>query len=186
MTDAQKQLTEANIGLVPFIVRKHYPDASEIGTFGDRVQIGYVGLCRAAQTFDPEKGFTFATYAVKCIRNELNRELRTTRAARRTGETLSLDKLYGDASTPLLNLIPDPGADSERLIEAREAYKAIEKAFDGEPVLLAVATRQMTQAEAADLLGISQPHVGRRIKAILKNYFEKEDTHGKDQHDCLC
>lgn len=181
MTEDQAKQVEENMPLVHFLVRKYYKDTRSLGGYEDKVQIGSIGLCKAVQTFDPENGCTFSTYAAKCIRNEIKQALRSEHAPSRGGADtpLSLDELFGEDAVPLANLIPDPAADTERQLDAQARLRQILKAFDGEPVLLAVATRQMTQQEAADLLGVSQAHVHRRIKAII----EKEENHDQDQHE---
>ena len=186
MTTEQEKLVEDNLRLVTFLIQKHYPGKSPLGDFGDVFQVGCIGLCKAAQTYKPEKGFTFSTYAAKCIRNEIRRELRTLRASTRApeGGIVSLDKCYGEEDTLLLNLVPDPGADIEHQLEIQERYRDVIKAFEDEPVLFAVATQQMTQSEAADLLGMSQPNVCRKIKAIISQHMNKEDNHDQDQHEC--
>ena len=165
--------------LVTFTIKKYFPGEQPLGDFGDVFQIGSIGLCKAAQTYDPNKGFTFATYAVRCIRSEILLALRETRAQVRATdkEKLSLDELYGeDESYTILDILPDPTADTEGQLEARERLKDAMRYFEGQPILFAVATRQMTQHEAADLLGVTQPTVYRRLKAILDQM--KEDDHG--------
>lgn len=175
MTAEQETLIEDNLRLVDFVIRRKFPRWREIGEYEDVQQIGRIGLCKAAQTFDPAKGHTFSTFAVKCIRNELKMALRAVNALSHEGETksISLYSLIGEDATELLNLIPDPSADTENQLEVQEKLRKLRAAFEDEPILFAVATKQMTQDEAAELLGISQPHVYRRIKSILKTYAKK-------------
>ena len=175
MTTEQEKLVESNLRLVGHTLRKYYPKDLPIGDRDDVWQIGCIGLCKAAMTFEPAKGFTFATYAVKCIRTEIQHELRKLQAMRRTTDesVLSLDAPIGEDSEEFSGLIPDPSADTEHQLEVREKLQKLMAAFEDEPILFAVATRQMTQMEAADILGISQPHVRRRIKSILDAYVRK-------------
>ena len=172
MTTEQEKLVEGNLRLVDFVIRRKFPRWREIGEYEDVQQIGRIGLCKAAQTYDPDKGRMFSTYAAKCIRNELKMALRSINAPPREGEdrAISLYSLIGEDASELLSLIPDPGADTEHQLEVREKIQKLTEAFEDEPILFAVATKQMTQMEAADILGISQPHVRRRIKSILDAY----------------
>jgi RNA polymerase sigma factor (sigma-70 family) len=193
MTEAQTKLVEENLPLVRFTIKKHFQGAMRsdrntglLDSFDDLEQIGRIGLCKAAANYDEGKGCTFSTYAVICIRGEISRELRAARTSRRDPEKppCSLDKIYGDDEADLRDLIPDPVTDIVREVEARDAYTKVAKAFEGEPVLLAVATRQMTLDEAAELLNISKSLVRYRVRNIINRYIEKEETHGKDQHVC--
>lgn len=175
MTAEQEKLVESNLRLVDFVIRRKFPRWREIGEYEDVQQIGRIGLCKAAQTYDPDKGRMFSTYAAKCIRNELKMALRGINALSREGEDrrLSMDAVLGDDDFTLADLVPDPGADTEHQLEVREKLQKLTEAFEDDPILFAVATRQMTQMEASDILGISQPHVRRRIKSILDAYVRK-------------
>lgn len=185
MTTEQEKLVEENLRLVGYTIRKYYPKDLPIGDRDDVWQIGCMGLCKAAMTYEPAKGFTFATYAVKCIRTEIHHELRKLQAMRRTTDesVLSLDAPIGEDSEEFYGLIPDPSADTERKLEAQEELRQMLAAFVDEPILFAVATGQMSQSEAAELLGTSQSKVSRRIKSIQRAYAKKEDKHDQDQHE---
>lgn len=182
MTTEQEKLVEENLRLVDFVIRRKFPRWREIGEYEDVQQTGRIGLCKAAQTYDPDKGRMFSTYAAKCIRNELKMALRGVYALSREREDrqLSIDAVLGDDDFTLADIVPDPDADTERQTEVREKLQKLMAAFEDEPILFAVATKQMTQAEAAELLGISQPHVNRRIKSILRHMLKKEEKYDQD------
>lgn len=65
---ARGKLIEHNLRLVAYIVKKHYPEAYDTD---DLISIGTIGLIRAAETFDYQKGNHFSTYASKCIDNAI-------------------------------------------------------------------------------------------------------------------
>lgn len=186
MTPEQLRLVEDNIPLVGYIVGKNYRNAPQLGEFDDIIQIGSIGLCKAAETYRPDKGFKFSTYAGRCIRNEIKMALRAQKQLLRAGDadSISIDAPSDGEHSALLELIPDPGAGIEQTTAARERFQKLLVAFQDEPVLFEVATGQMTQQEAAELLGISQPVVHRRVKAIINKFIESEDQNGKDQHGC--
>ena len=183
MTDEQKSLVEENLPLVLFIIARHYKNTRELGDFDDVVQIGCVGLCKAAATYNPESGHRFSTYAGRCIRNEIKMALRECKAVMRSGDRhrVSLDTQNGDDFS-LLELLADPNSDIENIATLREIYLSLANAFKDEPVLFEVATGQMTQQEPADLLGVTQPVISRRIKSIIQQYTERENPHGENQH----
>ena len=180
MTDEQAKQFEENMRLVPFVLRRWFKAYRDIGDYDDVLQIGHIGLMRAVESYKPDKGFSFSTYAVKCIRNEI---LQSLRQARARPPTTSLDALMDEEGMTLLDILPAPGTDVDQLAYARERIQAISDAFDGEPILREVALKQMTQQEAAELLGISQAKVSRRLNAILKQHSKEEDN-GQDQFDC--
>ena len=66
--EARQTLIRGNLRLVPHIVRKYYPAAQNAD---DLVSIGTIGLIKAVDTFDPDKGAHFATYASRCLQNEI-------------------------------------------------------------------------------------------------------------------
>jgi RNA polymerase sigma factor (sigma-70 family) len=83
----KQQLIEDNMKLVYFVIQRYYPKHIHNE---DIVQIGMVGLCKAAEKYDSEKG-QFSTYATKCIRTEIRAEFR--RWSKQI-DTLSLNREY--------------------------------------------------------------------------------------------
>lgn len=170
MTDEQKRLVEDNTRLVNFALQKFCPDPQILGGEEDAWQIGCIGLCKAAINYDPCRGGKFSTLAVRCIRNELWQALRRAMGPKRYPEKApaSLDRLVGDDNIPLHQVIPDPDADTERQAETDRLHERMARAFEAEPVLFLAATKQITQQEASQLLGLSQPEISRRIRDILQ------------------
>ena len=137
------------------------------------ISIGTIGLIKAVDTFDPAKGKRFASYASRCIENELRMDLRR---GRRTGVTLSLQEpLEADGQLTLADTLPDEAdmeagcesrADAARLRALVDALPARERAimrqrygFDGAP---------KTQQQTAQALHISRSYVSRLEKRALE------------------
>lgn len=119
LTDEQRQRVEDNLGLVGWVLRRRNTPADE---WDDSFADGVLGLIRAAQMFDPERGFSLSTYAVNWIRQGVGRGRHLTLGAnyRRTTERgedwvapLSLDVDLADDLT-LADLMPDAGPETER------------------------------------------------------------------------
>lgn len=139
----------------------------------DMISIGTIGLIKAVDTFDPAKGKRFASYASRCIENELRMDLRR---GRRTGVTLSLQEpLEADGQLTLADTLPDEAdmeagcesrADAARLRALVDALPARERAimrqrygFDGAP---------KTQQQTAQALHISRSYVSRLEKRAIE------------------
>ena len=167
---AREPLIVHNLRLVVYIAKKfETPNASA----EDLISIGTIGLIKAVDTFDPAKGKRFASYASRCIENELRMDLRR---GRRTGVTLSLQEpLEADGQLTLADTLPDEAdmeagcesrADAARLRALVDALPARERAimrqrygFDGAP---------KTQQQTAQALHISRSYVSRLEKRALE------------------
>ncbi len=168
-------LIERNLRLVVYIARKFDNTGVHIE---DLVSIGTIGLIKAVNTFDPEKKIKLATYASRCIENEILMYLRRnnkTRAEVSIDEPLNVD---WDGNELLLSDVL--GTDSDVI------YRDIEEDIDRS--LLDTAMKKLTgrekrimelrfglldgvektQKEVADLLGISQSYISRLEKRIIK------------------
>ncbi|MGN0975294.1 MAG: sigma-70 family RNA polymerase sigma factor, partial [Gemmiger sp.] len=104
--EARDRLISHNLRLVAHVAKKYYaaPSAQE-----DLISIGTVGLIKAVNTFRPERGVRFASYASQCIENELRMHLRHTR---REGPSVSLQEPLESAgesgALTLADVLPDP------------------------------------------------------------------------------
>lgn len=167
-------LIERNLRLVVYIARKF----ENTGIFiEDLVSIGTIGLIKAVNTFDPSKNIKLATYASRCIENEILMYLR--RTSKLKAEVSFDEPLNVDWDGNELVLADVVGSESDIV---RHMEKEVDKA------LLAAALQQLTgrekkimelrfglysekertQKEVADLLGISQSYISRLEKKILK------------------
>ena len=172
--EARNVLIEHNLRLVAHIVKKYYTQSSNQD---DLISIGTIGLIKAVGTFDAEKKIKMATYASRCIENEILMFLRKTSKLRLEvsldeplktdwdgNELLLSDVLGTRPDTVSINL--DQEIEREILRDALEHLGAREKRI----IMLRFGLggqRERTQKEVADLLGISQSYISRLEKRIL-------------------
>ncbi|MBR5231031.1 MAG: RNA polymerase sporulation sigma factor SigE [Clostridia bacterium] len=167
-------LIEHNLRLVVFIARKF--ESSGVG-LEDLISIGTIGLIKAVNTFDPEKKNKLATYASRCIENEMLMHLRHTARMR---HEISLDEpLRTDWDGNELLLSDVLGTESDLVyrrmddkVEKQLLRLALEKLPEREMTIMQLrfglgGQKEMTQKEVADALGISQSYISRLEKRIL-------------------
>ena len=179
---ARNSLIEHNLRLVVYIARKF-----ELSTLScsieDLISIGTIGLIKAVNTYCPGKNIKLATYASRCIENEILMYLRKTGNLRNEvsiEEPLNID---WDGNELLLSDVLDAGGDEIGLEIEKEDEAMLLKA---EVCRLSPRSRKIielrygfsgekpyTQKEVADLLGISQSYISRLEKKILGNLKEK-------------
>lgn len=151
----KQQLIEDNMGLVYFVVRKYYPWHINDE---DIIQVGMVGLCKAADKWDVKRG-SFSTYAVRIIRGAIAFEIKV--RCRRV-QTVSLDAIVkNESDTSFLDL--RTGASDVDYVDTSAVYKTLssreQKVFD----LLQLG---MTQADIARELGLSRERVRQHTRKI--------------------
>jgi RNA polymerase sporulation-specific sigma factor len=174
--ETRKTLIEHNLRLVVYIAKKF--DNTGIAV-EDLISIGTIGLIKAINTFRTDKNIKLATYASRCIENEILMHLR--RNARCKAE-LSIDEpLNVDWDGNELLLSDILGTDEDmvyRNLEEELDLSLLEQALsvltDKERMIIELrfglgdAENEMTQKEVADLLGISQSYISRLEKKIIK------------------
>ena len=163
-------LIERNLRLVVYIARKFENTGVAIE---DLISVGTIGLIKAVNTFNPEKKIKLATYASRCIENEILMYLRRNtkvKAEVSFYEPLNID-LLGTENDTVYNLIEDE-VDKQLLFLALKNLNDREKeivklrfGLSGKP--------EKTQKEVADILGISQSYISRLEKKII-NRLKKE------------
>lgn len=170
-------LIEKNLRLVVYIAKKF--ENTKVGV-EDLVSIGTIGLMKAINTFRPDKNIKLATYASRCIENEILMFLRKNSGAR---SEISLDEPLNvdwDGNELLLSdILGTDGAEVGKEIEAREERKLIFSAVGKLPARdrriicerfgLYPGCKEKTQKEVADLLGISQSYISRLEKRIIED-----------------
>lgn len=168
------RLVEHNLRLVVYIARKF--DNTGVDT-EDLISIGTIGLIKAINSYRPEKNIKLATYASRCIENEILMYLR--RSVRLKAEVSFDEPLNVDFDGNELLLSDVLGTDTDAV------YGNVEKSVESDLLKLAVSRlpdrerqivylrfgldgrEEMTQKEVADMLGISQSYISRLEKKII-------------------
>ena len=173
---AKATLIEHNLRLVVYIARKF--ENTGVGV-EDLISIGTIGLIKAINTFNRNKNIKLATYASRCIENEILMYLRRNSKMRMEvsiDEPLNVD---WDGNELLLSDILGTDADIiyrdlENEVERKLLKKALSKLSRREKTIIELrfglnhpSGREMTQKEVADLLGISQSYISRLEKKII-------------------
>ena len=175
--EARKLLIEHNLRLVVYIAKKF--DNTGVGV-EDLISIGTIGLIKAINTFNTGKNIKLATYASRCIENEILMYLRRnskTRMEVSIDEPLNVD---WDGNELLLSDILGTDEDviyrdMEMEVEYKLLFRAIAKLSDREQTIVNLRYglnscdgKEKTQKEVADILGISQSYISRLEKKIMK------------------
>ena len=174
--EAKKKLIEHNLRLVVYIAKKF--DNTGVGV-EDLISIGTIGLIKAINTFNPEKNIKLATYASRCIENEILMYLRRNN---KTKLEVSIDEPLNvdwDGNELLLSDILGTEEDSiyrdlEQEAEMKILNRAIARLSGRERKIImmrfglgTVDGEEKTQKEVADILGISQSYISRLEKKIM-------------------
>ena len=173
---ARQKLIERNLRLVVYIARRFENTGINIE---DLISIGTIGLIKAVNTFSPEKNIKLATYASRCIENEILMYLRKNQNRRREisiDEPLNID---WDGNELLLSDVlgtePDVVSSGiERESERAMLHRAIAGLEQRERSIMELrfglqkGGREHTQKEVADLIGISQSYISRLEKRIIR------------------
>lgn len=174
-TEAKNALIEHNLRLVVYIARKF--ENTGVGT-EDLISIGTIGLIKAVNTFDAEKKIKLATYASRCIENEILMHLRRTSRLKLEvsfDEPLNVD---WDGNELLLSDILGTegdviGHDLEDEVDKELLHKALGRLNPREKEIVELRfglnnRPECTQKQVADLLGISQSYISRLEKRIIR------------------
>ena len=175
--EARDELIEHNLRLVVYIAQRF--DNTGVGV-EDLISIGTIGLIKAINTFNPTRKIKLATYASRCIENEILMYLRRNN---KTKMEVSIDEPLNvdwDGNELLLSDILGTDEDViyrdiEHEVECKLLGKAISKLSDREQIIIKLRYglqspdgKEKTQKEVADMLGISQSYISRLEKRIMK------------------
>ncbi len=182
--DAKNILIERNLRLVAHIVKKYATGKDN----DDLISIGTIGLIKAIVTFNGEKGTRLATYAARCIENEI---LMTIRASKKTKSEVSIHEPIGvDREGNEISLLDILGSDGDAILEKVELKMQIKKLYlmmeralkEREKCIIELRYGLVngvckTQREIAQMLGISRSYVSRIEKRAIKK-LSKELCNG--------
>lgn len=174
--DARNTLIERNLRLVAHIVKKYSTFNSDSD---DLISIGTIGLIKAISTFDQAKGTRLATYAARCIENEILMQIRS---AKKIQSEVSLhDPIGVDREGNEITLIDVIGNEAESVIEEVELKMQVKRLYNKMKLVLKKREKTVlelrygllngtskTQREIASMLGISRSYVSRIEKKAIK------------------
>ncbi|MCA1023363.1 RNA polymerase sporulation sigma factor SigE [Halobacillus litoralis] len=179
---ARAMLIERNLRLVVYIARKFENTGLNIE---DLISIGTIGLIKAVNTFDPEKKIKLATYASRCIENEILMHLRKSNKLKTEvsfDEPLNVD---WDGNELLLSDILGTEEDLitkgiEKKIDKKLLKSALEQLNDREKQIMElrfglIGKKEKTQKDVADMMGISQSYISRLEKKIIRRLQREFD-----------
>ena len=175
--EARQTLIERNLRLVAFIARRYETPPTVGVNIEDLISIGTLGLIKAVNTFRSDKNIKLATYASRCIENEILMYFRKVSGKQEVsldeplntdpdGGELLLSDVLGSDDPPMSQAVEE----AEERVALRRAVAALE---ERERLIIRLrfgldGVREMTQSEVADLLGISQSYISRLEKKILR------------------
>ena len=172
---ARDKLIEHNLRLVVFLAKKYENTKIDLE---DLVSIGTIGLIKGVNTYQNDKNIKLATYASRCIDNEILMYLRKTK--RKRTEVSFEDSLSYDAEGNELHLEDVLGTDEnivtkpiEDELDKHLMYREVSKLPDRDKEIIELryglnGKKELTQKEVAKLLGISQSYISRIEKKVIK------------------
>ncbi len=178
--NAREQLITHNLRLVVYIAKKFESSGVNIE---DLISIGTIGLIKAVNTFSPEKNIKLATYASRCIENEILMHLRKIASQKMEvslDEPLNTD--WDGNELMLSDVLGSDGDEINREMEDEDEKRILLKVIDTLPqrereiidMRFGLGDKEeLTQKQVADKLGISQSYISRLEKRIIKRIGDK-------------
>jgi len=177
---ARNKLIEHNLRLVAHIVKKYYNTAPDKD---DLISVGTIGLIKAIDSFKVENGARFATYAGKCLQNEILMYFRSQKKHSNVtsiNEPVDIDKDGNPLTYLEIIASPDDIADSiDRTIKLERIVKAIKTVLnDREKKIMSLryglnrSGKHYSQRDVAEMLGISRSYVSRLEKSAVEKIRE--------------
>ena len=181
---AREKLIKHNLRLVAHIVKKYYSAENQ----EDLISTGTVGLIKAVDSFDPKNGTRFATYASKCLQNEILMQFRSRKKFQNevsVNDTIDTDKdgnplTYGDIMASDDSIVDDLDVKMKTKLAVRCVMTCLCRRERNVITLRYGIGRERayTQRETAEMLGISRSYVSRIEKAALQKIREYMKLHG--------
>ena len=179
MDERIQEIVEHNIGLVGYCLRIACIDPADTD---DMRSIGTLGLLKAALTFDETRKITFATYATRCITNEIFMELRK---RKKYANNISLDQPISTDTDGfhlyLEDILSNP---SDEIEYQHEIVKNLERTLDfiinrlrkRERLTILLHTAGYTQQEISEMIGISRSYVSKILAEAREDIREKDQS----------
>ena len=173
--EARNKLIEHNLRLVVFIAKKY---ETKLDTLEDLVSIGSIGLIKGINTYKIDKNIRLATYASRCISNEILMYLRKNK--KRSGDISFEEALSFDSEGNELHLEDILGTSEdvtykeyEKITDIDTLQKTIDGLEERDKQIMIMRyglynTKEFTQKEVASILGISQSYISRIEKKVIK------------------
>lgn len=184
--EARNVLVERNLRLVAHIVKKYNYTGREVD---DLISVGTIGLIKAITTFDNDKGTRLATYAARCIENEILMVIRSNKKSK--SEVFLQDPIGVDKEGNEISLMDVLGTDNDTVVEEVESkiqikklYKKMSSVLKGREKMILelryglISGKSKTQREIAQMLGISRSYVSRIEKRALKKLGKELNPEG--------
>ena len=178
--DARNELIEHNLRLVSHIIKKYYSNYDEQE---DLISIGTIGLIKAIDSFDVDKGIRLATYAARCVENEI---LMHYRSRKKDSANISVNEpIDTDSEGNPLTLIDIISVDDticddiDLKNKTSQLYSIIESMTDTRDKEIIINRyglynrKEMTQNEIAKAMGISRSYVSRIEKRVIEELRDK-------------
>lgn len=167
---AKEQVVLNNTGMVGLILKSLNLNPLD----DDLFSVGLIGVVKAVNTFKPDKGVKFTTYAASVIRNEILVTFRKKRII----PIFSLDEPCGLGNGNLADfseMIADSRRFEEEVIVDMQMKQVLSALNDREKKIISLIMDGKTQYEIADILGLSQSRISRIIKSIYKKWRKQND-----------
>jgi len=173
--DARNVLIERNLRLVAHIMKKYYAQTSDQE---DLISVGTIGLIKGISTFDPTKGARLATYAARCVENEI---LMYFRSQRKSSQDVSLSDYIETGTDGAALSLMDVVGEEEDMLDALCRQESVQRLTEALERALTEQERQvislryglgggtpLRQREVAGITGISRSYVSRIEKKALQ------------------
>lgn len=167
---AKEQVVLSNTGLIPYVLKSLNQNVLDEDLFA----IGIVGLCKAINGFDANRGVEFNTYAVRSIRNEILQSFRKKRVI----PAFSLDEPYifdNGEEVSYADMIAGSKNFEEDVIACMQFEEIINLLTDRERKIISLHMDGKAQNEIAKIFGISQAQVSRIIKSIYRKWRKQNE-----------
>jgi hypothetical protein len=169
--EENKHLVEENIRLVPYIIQRYY--GLDAAKDEDNLSIGNLALCKAAAAYNPETGIKFDTFAGKCIFNAMHNKNKVERRKRKYNNfpPMSLNVQMsswtgdGDDCDELIDLIPDPKADTLKSAVDNNIYERYKKLM---PLHAEMFELHMNENEFSKAKHVSRQRINTRMHEELR------------------